>query len=145
VAAWPGPARRSGTGKLRAEQLAELLDHARAEFRLDLTREGKCTLRAHLQQAQASTGRRPSELDTPAAPRALLYLIAAFGDIARGRPPGFSGPGAISWAEIESWCRLNQTPLDPWEVRVIRALDAVWLDAWSAANATTPPTTKPRR
>jgi hypothetical protein len=85
---------------------------------------------------QATTGVRPRELDTPAPPQSLLYLVAAFQDVARGRQPGFAGPGAITWGEIQAWCLLNQTPLEPWEVRVVRDLDCAWLDAWADANPT---------
>jgi hypothetical protein len=40
-----------------------------------------------------------------------------------------SGPGALSYAEIDAWARLTDTHIEPWEVEAIKAMDRAFLAA----------------
>lgn len=51
-----------------------------------------------------------------------------------GRGSGFSAPAPLAWGEMAHWSWLTGTPLQPWEAQALRALDAVWLRAWAAAQ-----------
>lgn len=126
-----------------------LIEHARAEFRLDLTQEGGCSLRAQLQQVQASTGQAPAELCTPPCPVSLAPLFQSFVEMASARSSGFGAPQPIGWADMQAWSRMTQTPVTPFEARVLRLLDAAWVRAWvdgqpKDQQAASPPRKTPR-
>ena len=36
----------------------------------------------------------------------LHHLLDWFNELSAGRPPGFSEPGGIAWAEMQAWQRL---------------------------------------
>lgn len=52
----------------------------------------------------------------------------AFVALSRTRTMTEAGPNPISFTEIDAWCRLTRTPLEPHHVEVIAAMDAVWLE-----------------
>jgi len=59
----------------------------------------------------------------PPTPRQLLYLFDWFNLASRGRRE----IAALSWSEMDAWCRMQQLDLEPWEIDVILRLDRVWL------------------
>jgi hypothetical protein len=59
----------------------------------------------------------------PPQPRQLYYLYEWFNEISRGRQQ----VAALAWTEIDAWCRISHTELEPWEIDVILTLDRVWL------------------
>lgn len=59
----------------------------------------------------------------PPKPRQLFYLFDWFNLMSRGRRE----IAALSWTEVDAWCRLSQTELEQWELDVILSLDRVWL------------------
>lgn len=60
-------------------------------------------------------------------PERAEYLWAAFIDIHAGRSYGPNGPNPLSWSDIAAWNDLFSMGLKDWEVRVIKALDLLWL------------------
>ena len=107
---------------------------------------------------ERAIGKRPHELDTPAAPQSLRYLLELYAEMATARQAGMNWPLPLSWADMSAWCFLTQTPLSAWEVRLLRALDLIWLSIWQqvqpkktqeAASGRTAPTApqsrRPRR
>jgi hypothetical protein len=58
------------------------------------------------------------------------HLWAVFLDLHSTREVGFAA-GPISFREIESYARLTGVTLTPWEVGVIRAVDAAVLETAS--------------
>lgn len=59
----------------------------------------------------------------------LRPLWWTFLSLHKARGSNGMGLNPISFVEIDAWCRLNRTPLDPWEVDVIRALDDAYLES----------------
>lgn len=66
-------------------------------------------------------------------PENLTYLWQWFLELSyTGRTYSGGGrPMALSSSEIWSWCQLNQVKMEPWELRIIRLLDAAWLETRS--------------
>ncbi len=71
-------------------------------------------------------GRPPKDLVGPPFPDRYGHLWSAFLDLHSGRAYGM-GPNPISWPDILAWDTLTRSGLQEWEVRVIKALDALWL------------------
>jgi hypothetical protein len=84
-------------------------------------------VREHLQQVAKTIGRPPPELIGPPFPDRFASLWDAFLDLSAGRGYNGMGPNPISWPDILAWDTLTRTGLQEWEVRAIKALDAVWL------------------
>jgi hypothetical protein len=87
-------------------------------------------LRDHLQTAAKMPGiadfaRR--ELAGPRPPEELGYLWRWFIDLSAARVVGEQGMQPIAYAEIFAWSELGQIRPRPWEVDVLRQLDAVWI------------------
>lgn len=68
-------------------------------------------------------------LEADPLPPFLVVLWETFIALSRKRTHGM-GTNPISSLEIESWCRLHQVELSPWEVEIIEALDAAVMDVW---------------
>jgi len=60
--------------------------------------------------------------------------MGVFWEMGRCRPQGYAGPLAITHTEIEAWSRLYGLRLTPWEVDVVKALDAEYLDYVNKVN-----------
>lgn len=60
-------------------------------------------------------------------PEAGGQLLDAFAALSRARSYGPFGPNPINYTEITAWCNLMRVPLAPHHVRIIAALDEVWL------------------
>ena len=50
-----------------------------------------------------------------------------FLELHAGRSYNGSGPNPLSWSDILAWDTLTRAGLQEWEVRVIKALDALWM------------------
>jgi hypothetical protein len=66
------------------------------------------------------------ELRGPPFPSELAYLWKIFGRLSNRRSMGFAA-SPIGWADIDAFCRLSQTKLQPWEIEIIEDLDALYL------------------
>ncbi len=64
----------------------------------------------------------------PVLPDECHYLWRWFLSLHSERQSGFA-PCQIPSYQIESWARLNQIRLTPWEVGTLRAMDAACLEA----------------
>lgn len=69
----------------------------------------------------------PPELVGPSFPDRYAHLWDAFCDLSGGRSYNGMGPNPLSWPDILAWDTLTRAGLQEWEVRVIKALDALWL------------------
>ena len=78
--------------------------------------------------------------DVPECPEGLSYLWEWFMDIHAARATGGMGPSAIAYTEIAAWNLLTGVQARKWEVLVLREIDVVWLEEWSASRP--PPGTK---
>lgn len=79
-------------------------------------------MRQHLQQLANSTGRVDERL-LQFCPRGCEAIWAAFAQLGRTRPRGFSA-GGIQYAEIEAWQRLTGVALSPWELETLTEIDS---------------------
>lgn len=63
------------------------------------------------------------QMGTVSLPAAYRYLWNIYRGLASRRQYRDGHPQSISYAEIDCYIRLTKTPLDPWEVSIITALD----------------------
>lgn len=88
--------------------------------------------RDHLRQVARSLGQDPDSVGPKTPPPVELgYVFAMFVELSAARGSTGFGPETLSFVEIDAWSRLTGTSLEPWEVRLIRDLDHVWLECWS--------------
>jgi len=81
-----------------------------------------------LEQVERQIGRRPEALEPPTEfPQLMSHVWSAFCVLSNSRTQGFSGPNPITYEQIKSWKELTETPIAPWEVGVIKSLDAVYM------------------
>lgn len=86
-------------------------------------------MREHLEQVARQTGRVPSELeDEPAIPACVETAWVWFFELNRARSGTGLGINPLSYAEISAWSELTGNRPAPFELRVIRALDEVYLE-----------------
>jgi hypothetical protein len=89
---------------------------------------GNATVADHLAVVAKIKGRKLDE-NAPQLPREMRYLWGIFLSLHNRRGSNGFGPTPLAWSEMEAFCRLTGTPLDPWEVEAICALDEAYLDA----------------
>lgn len=65
--------------------------------------------------------------EAPDVPVAGLRVWGIFLDLTRGRGGGF-GPAPIAYSEIEAYARVRREPIRPFELDMIRALDAAFME-----------------
>lgn len=85
---------------------------------------------------------REDDPDGPEVPFAGRRVWSIFLELNGERSVGF-GPGPITSSAIEAWSRLRREPVRPWELTIIRALDAAYLDKASAAAPKTEVSSQP--
>jgi hypothetical protein len=73
----------------------------------------------------------PPELGVAELPPAARALYSTWREIASARGSNGFGPSPITWSEINAWQSLCGVCLSPWEVQLMRELDAVELSASS--------------
>jgi hypothetical protein len=95
-------------------------------------------LRAHLEQVEARTGRRPPALDVEEIPAWGAHLFAAWLELHAGRGAGALGPAPLSWADLAAWDRLTGTGLQSIEARLILQIDRAWLEEKGKDKPATP-------
>jgi hypothetical protein len=105
----------------------QLIAFAEHTFRLSKTDKKGVTKRAHLLQVAKTLGRKPAALIGPPLPERADYLWQMFHDLHSGRSYSSGGPNPLSWSDIKAWDDLMEVGLKDWEVRVIKALDSLWL------------------
>lgn len=70
----------------------------------------------------------PLQKAGPPRPEAYFYLFGWFLEMGRARPVSQVGALPMPWSEMDAWCRLRGIKLKAWEIRVLGALDDLWLD-----------------
>lgn len=63
----------------------------------------------------------------PPFPTRYAYIWEMFLSLHTGRSYHEGGPNPLSWSDIGAWDRLLHVGLKDWEIRAIKALDALWL------------------
>lgn len=57
------------------------------------------------------------------------YLMQTFFEMADGRQAGMNGSEPLSWQDISNYLQLMDETLEPWEIKIIKALDKTYLQA----------------
>lgn len=57
----------------------------------------------------------------------MAYLWKIFGRLSNRRSSNGFGATPLGWSDIDAFCRLSQTKLQPWEIEIIEDLDAMYL------------------
>lgn len=71
----------------------------------------------------------PGNEDGPEVPMAGRRVWSVFLDLSATRGSTGFGPAPITFGEIEAWSRLNREPIRPFELTMLRAMDAAFLKA----------------
>ncbi len=74
-------------------------------------------------------------LDGGEPPELVRYIWEWFWDMQRSRQSGFSA-NPLTFAEVESWSRLNNISILPWEVRAVREMDDELLRFYRTSHTT---------
>jgi hypothetical protein len=103
-----------------------------AAFHFQRSRAGHlgATQGAHLDAAQRVAARRGNAVAGPAeppCPAAARHVWGWFMELNQGRQATSAGAQALTYAEIDSWARLTGRRPSPWEVRLLKRLDGLFL------------------
>ena len=60
-------------------------------------------------------------------PVLLTPIWSAFVALHAARTAGFSGPNPITYSEIYAWKALTESPLNSWEIEVIKEIDTRYM------------------
>lgn len=107
--------------------IGALLDHAERVFELDKPDPNGTPIRDHLMAALAQGASHPLLENPPPMPAAAAHVWTWFQDLNAGRSGNGFGPNPLSWSEIGEWTRLRGIRPRDWELRALRALDALYL------------------
>ena len=66
---------------------------------------------------------------SPRIPEGGTILWGAFWSLCATRTMALGAPNPITHQEMEAWCRLTGTPLQPHHVAVLGRMDRAWLGA----------------
>lgn len=97
-----------------------MLGFAGHEFFLDQIIDG-ATQREHLRRIQEQTGVKEPELLPVECPEQVKYVWDYY-----KRSSFRRGDGPVNYTEIMSWSRLSGTPLEPFEVALLDALENLY-------------------
>lgn len=82
----------------------------------------KLTLRVSLEHVAKQLGRKPLQLELLSQidlPEDTAYLWGWYGELFNG--------GKLTYQELDAWSRLTRRRLLPWEVKVLKTLDLIYL------------------
>jgi len=88
-------------------------------------------LRSHLETVKGITGQTPKELIPVEVSDIILYLWDWFLQLNSARQNNGFGVSPLSYLEIKAWSDLTQTIISPYEVRVIKQLDTIFINHYS--------------
>lgn len=86
------------------------------------------SVRAHLENVERQTGKRPDGLNGPECPDLLKYLLQWFLDISVFRRNGMAGPERITPLDIAGYSLVTGQWPEPWEFRTLGLLDQAFIE-----------------
>lgn len=84
--------------------------------------------RDELKQIEKQKGESVPELECIEMPDCVDYLWEWFLELNMSRSSNGFGANPISYLEIQAWNELKIKHISPWEVKTIKAMDAVFLE-----------------
>lgn len=66
-------------------------------------------------------------IDGPEVPPQAAHLLGWFYELNAGRTSSGFGPNPLTWGDFTAWASLTGTTLRPWEVRMLKRLDHLFL------------------
>lgn len=121
----------NGVGLFLDSLVEQLVEYTKNELKLSEKQKDGATYREHLKAVEEMTGITPQELTTVEVSHIIMYLWEWFLDLNSTRQSGM-GINAISYSEIKAWCELVGISLSPYEIRVIKLLDRVYLEHYNS-------------
>lgn len=83
----------------------------------------------------AKTGVVPKEYQNPPElPKELEYLWEWFCELNEGRGSNGFAISPLSYTEILNWCHLSHSKMDPWEIKLIKKLDKLFVESLGAKS-----------
>jgi len=70
-------------------------------------------------------------VDGPEAPPQAAHLLGWFYELNAGRTSSGFGPNPLTWGDFTAWSSLTGTTLRPWEVRMLKRLDHLFLKTYA--------------
>jgi hypothetical protein len=113
-------------GKFYQDALSKIVAFGAHQFK-GTKQIGGGTVNDHL-AALERKGRRPKMVE-PELPPGTAHIWNTFVQLSAARTGNGFGANPLPYGEIEAFCRLTRTDLEPWEIDVIRALDLEFLAA----------------
>jgi hypothetical protein len=107
-----------------------LLDYAKHELKLSEKQKDGASLRDHLTNLRDKHGITPPQLISPIVNPIVMYVWENFLSLNATRQSGM-GVNAISYFEIKAWCDLTGTKISPYELKIIKQLDSVFLEHYN--------------
>jgi hypothetical protein len=107
------------------ENLKEWLAH---KIKYDTVRKNGGTRRQALEKVERQSGRKITELEDKVKPKGSDFYLMIFFQVSSSRSYDMNGnPESIKWTELQAWLQLHNVTLNPWELQLITALDAVYI------------------
>jgi hypothetical protein len=119
----------------------KLVDYAKNELKLSAKQKDGSSLREQLESIKRQTGLTPKELESIDMPHLIEYLWSYFLELNNTRQSGM-GVSSITYSEISAWCYLCDITLSPFEVKVIKLLDSVFVEHYNKESDKESSTTK---
>lgn len=109
------------------------MDYALHVFKLSKPGKDGVSLAEKLDRVKGKSSKAMSALDGPECPEQAQYLMAYFNEISQGRTRGF-GATPLSWLDLAAWMTVSRVKLEAIEIRLIRAIDRVWVQVFSSTE-----------
>jgi hypothetical protein len=117
------------------DMINELIEFAKRELELSAKQKDGSTLRESLESLLTNHNIKDPMLEPVTVSNCVTYLWEFILDLNSTRQSGM-GVNAISYTEIVSWCTLTGNKLSPYETRVIKMLDRVFLEHYNKQSET---------
>lgn len=99
-------------------------------FKLEERDSEGISQRAHLEQAKRSGADVPLLDNAPQLPYATEHIWGWFSELHQARTGSGFAPNPITYEAIYAWSQLSGAIPTPWEVSVIKAIDAAYLKTY---------------
>lgn len=99
--------------------------------------ENAITWRQHYQTVSEGLGQLVPELaNEEEIPYFMQYIWEYFQELNMARGSSGFGPSTFTYTEIDAWARLTDRKLEPWEVKLIKNIDTMWVYRMTEKKAT---------